>query len=161
MCLGLLSHCRGCMSKSSVASILPCLVSWCHCQSLRSPETSFVQYHVWGPHLLRLKKAATKVVRPSSWWPSLEVHRWSGPKWKDWGSSTSFCYHVFVHEDNSITIVLRSQTLTFHVRVWLCKNTILIDKLATVPRLDIHRNIWAMLLYLFIKRGEITALEIH
>ena len=26
MFLGLLSHCRGCMSKSSVASILPCLV---------------------------------------------------------------------------------------------------------------------------------------
>ena len=26
MCLGLLSHCRGYMSKSSVASDLPCLV---------------------------------------------------------------------------------------------------------------------------------------
>ena len=27
MCSGLLSHCRGCRSKSSVASIFPCLVS--------------------------------------------------------------------------------------------------------------------------------------
>ena len=28
--------------------------------------TSYVQYHAWGPHLLLLRKAATKVVKPKS-----------------------------------------------------------------------------------------------
>ena len=33
MCIELLSHRRGCMSKSSVTSILPCLVSWWYGQN--------------------------------------------------------------------------------------------------------------------------------
>ena len=37
MCLGILSHCSGCMSKSSVANNLPCLASSSHSQKIRLP----------------------------------------------------------------------------------------------------------------------------
>ena len=43
MILGLLSPCRGCMRKCSVAGILSCLVSWCHAQS---ENGGFLN---WGP----------------------------------------------------------------------------------------------------------------
>ena len=37
MCLWILSHCSGCMSKSSVANNLPCLASSSHSQKIRLP----------------------------------------------------------------------------------------------------------------------------
>ena len=53
------------MPKSSVASILSCLVSSCRSQNLGSHETNYVQYHAWRSYLLVLRKATTNVVRAS------------------------------------------------------------------------------------------------
>ena len=65
MCLGL--H-RGCRSKSSVASIFPCLVSWCHGQKWAPvtqghPETSYRTMH--GGLVYQARLSLTLQVRES------------------------------------------------------------------------------------------------
>ena len=107
-------------SKSSVANIL-CLVSWCCRASLTwgSSETSYSTMH--GATLTTVKEGCYyKVVKP------IRVTKGRGTQtidsiasilsmhwWRDWGSNTNSCHHIFGHKDNFITIVLRSQTITF------------------------------------------------
>jgi len=45
-------------------------------------------HHAWGPCLLLLGKAATKVVQAK-----ILMHR-QGSNWRDQGSRTNFCHHI-------------------------------------------------------------------
>ena len=64
MCLGLLSHCRGYMSKSSACCQHSSLSSIMISQSELGVHED--QFYAQEPRLLVLRKAATKVVRPRS-----------------------------------------------------------------------------------------------
>ena len=120
MCLGLLSHRRGCRSKSSVPAYF---------------LYHDVTFRKWGfPNLgvprrlatvqcmgatLTTIKASTKVVRSRK-----DLGAQMKIEAKRRGSSTNSCHLIVGHKNNSITIVSWSQTFAFRTRVWLCKSTI-------------------------------------
>ena len=67
MCLGLLSHRRGCMSKSSACCQHSSLSGIMMSRSELGVPGDQLQYHAaQEPLLLLLRKAATNVVRPTS-----------------------------------------------------------------------------------------------
>ena len=74
-----------------------------------------------------LRKAATKALRPTSDQGSRCTEEDRNKDTEDRACITSFYHHIFVHEGNSITVVLRNQTLAFRMRVWLYKTTITKD----------------------------------
>ena len=122
VCLGPLYHRRGCMNKSSVASILPCLVSRCHRQNLGSMETS---YHAWGP-------AATKVVRPRSDPGSRCINRHRSDETR--GSSTNSFLSTKIFDNCSLRLFFLVWESGFARLQWQTPN----DELATVHCLDIE-----------------------
>ena len=123
--LGLLLHCRGCIRKSSGASFLPCLASWCHSKKMGLPD-------------LRVRRLATAPCTGATittvkwrlllrlWYLGMTKDQRADKDWsketEDWALISAITY--FCSWRYSITIVSRSQTLTFHLRVRLCKTTI-------------------------------------
>ena len=79
--------------------------------------------HTVGSHLLLLRKVAAKVVRPGSDQGSRYTDEDRSEETEDRALIPAITF-FFGHEDDSITIVSRSQILVFRMRVWHCKTTI-------------------------------------
>ena len=108
VCLGLLSHLRGCRASSvHVASILPCPVSGCHSQNSGGPRRP-ASVPCIGATLTAVKrKAATKVVRPTSDRGSRCTDNEQSKKTED--RTLNFCHQA----QKTASTVLQSQNLFF------------------------------------------------
>ena len=106
------------MSKSSACWQHSSLSSIMMSQSERAVLGDQLQYHVKEPHLLLLRKAATKVVRPRSDRGSRCTDKDRNEEAED-RALISARYQVLSSlSTKTTTIVLRRQTLVFCSRVW-------------------------------------------